>query len=114
MVHAAKCQARGTSTGPPPPAALGPPRQTRGPDTKHGYLSQYVPKQGTQYYKDLAGNVKEVSASVGDLDTDGSRSVLSKRRFVAYAKGKSHSSVDKQTIGVKWAVVHFAWVVVYM
>ena len=42
-----KSQARGTNT-------------TMLKDSKEGYLSQYVPKQGVQYYKDLAGNVKQV------------------------------------------------------
>ena len=29
--------------------------------SKQGYLSQYTAQEGVQYYKDLAGNVKQVS-----------------------------------------------------
>jgi hypothetical protein len=29
-----------------------------------GFFSQYVPRTGTQYYRDLAGNIKQVGVSV--------------------------------------------------
>ena len=38
-------QARGTTTTAPP---------------VHGLLSNYAPKTGVQYYRDLAGNIKQV------------------------------------------------------
>ena len=51
----ARSQARGTSTGA---------RSVGKHETKEkvvkGVLSKYAPKEGLQYYKDLAGNIKQV------------------------------------------------------
>ena len=40
-----------------------PPIKTRGTNTKsiRGILNNYAPKNGVQYYKDLAGNIKQVT-----------------------------------------------------
>jgi hypothetical protein len=35
------------------------PTSTR--QTVQGFFSQYTPKKGQQYYRDLAGNIKQVS-----------------------------------------------------
>lgn len=34
----------------------------QGKSAVHGFFSQYVPRDGVQFYRDLAGNIKQASS----------------------------------------------------